>query len=213
MGYVGYPLDFGYFPCKNGLATAARLAAQGVPPYAASTAEMAVYAAHAAALRLLGATVAPARERTFHGVPVALGPAVVLAPSFCPCLTELRPKLPSPAQIVISERSTLLVDGAHIVIEQLELDGALEVGRPRCPRTTAAAREAARTATAREAARACARTAARTCDAPAMRLRCACYGSALAVHPLHPPHPTSPFPCAGARVRRRLAYDPQLARA
>ena len=54
---------------------------------------------HAAALRLLGASVAPARERTFHGVPVALGPAVVLAPSFCPCLSELRPKLPSPAQV------------------------------------------------------------------------------------------------------------------
>ena len=183
VGYVGYPLDFGYFPCKNGLATAARLAAQGVPPYAASTAEMAVYAAHAAALRLLGATVAPARERTFHGVPVALGPAVVLAPSFCPCLTELRPKLPSPAQIVISERSTLLVDGAHIVIEQLELDGALEVCRPRCARTAA-----------RDATRAC-----------------ACDGPALDVHPLHSTHPnppTQPFLCAGARVRRRLAHDP-----
>ena len=93
---------------------------------------MAVYAAHAAALRLLGAKVAPARERTFHGVPVALGAAVVLAPSFCPCLSELQPKLPSPAQISISERSTLLVDGAHIRIEQLELDGALSA-RPAPP--------------------------------------------------------------------------------
>ena len=130
VGFVGYPMAFGYFPCKNGLAAAARLTAQGVPPYAASTAEMAVYAAHAAALRLLGARVARARERTFHGVTVALGPAVVLAPSFCPCLSVLRPKLPTPAQICISERSTLLVDGTHIVIEQLELDGALEVCPP-----------------------------------------------------------------------------------
>ena len=127
MGYVGYPLAFGYFPCKNDLPTAARLASQGGPPYAASTSEMAVYAAHAAALRALGAHVAPARERVFHGVPVLLGPAVVLAPAFCPCLSLLRPKLPHPGRIAISERSTLLVDGTDVCIEQLELDGALEV--------------------------------------------------------------------------------------
>ena len=66
-----------------------------MPPYAASTAEMAVYHAHACALRLLGCRVAPPRERTFAGVGVPLGPAVVLSPSFCPCLSLLRAKLPT----------------------------------------------------------------------------------------------------------------------
>ena len=127
VGYVGYPLEFGYYPCKNVLGAAAKLAAAGVPPYAASSSEFAVYHAHASALRLLGAHVAPPRERVFHGVPVALGPAVVLAPSFCPCLSLLRAKLPTPAEVHVSETSTLLVDGVDVTIEQLTLDGALEV--------------------------------------------------------------------------------------
>ena len=35
VGYVSYPSVFGYYPCKNDIATAARLSTQGVPPYGA----------------------------------------------------------------------------------------------------------------------------------------------------------------------------------
>ena len=197
---MGYPLEFGYFPCKNGLATAARLAAQGVPPYAASTAEMAVYAAHAAALRLLGAKVAPARERSFHGVPVALGAAVVLAPSFCPCLSELRAKLPSPAQIVISERSTLLIDGAHVRIEQLELDGALEVR----PAPLQPAPNPPQPAPTRPNPPQPAPTRPNPPQPAPPR------PNPTQPNPTqpNPTQPAQPLPCAGARVRWRLAHGP-----
>ena len=48
-------------------------------------------------------------------------PAVVFAPSFAPCYTLLKAKLPRPASVSVSARSTLLVSGASVVIEQLEL--------------------------------------------------------------------------------------------
>ena len=88
---------------------------------------MAVYNVHVAQLRLLGAVIEPAVAATYRGVRLEQGAAVVLDPSFAPCLSLLRPKLPHPGRIAISERSTLLVDGTDVCIEQLELDGALEV--------------------------------------------------------------------------------------
>jgi UDP-sugar pyrophosphorylase len=127
VGYVLYPPEYGYFPCKNDIGTAAALSARGVPPYAAATAEMATYNAHASLLRALGAAVARPVERTFHGVTVPLGAAIVLHPSFAPCATVLRSKLPKPGAISITGRSSLVVRGRAIVIESLQLDGALEI--------------------------------------------------------------------------------------
>ena len=127
IGYVVYPPTYGYFPSKNDIKSAAALCAKGVPPYAAATAEFALYNAHAATLRAFGASVPLPAERSFHGVVAPLGAAVVLHPSFAPCASELRGKLPTPSQICISSRSTLLLKGRRVVIEALQLDGALEV--------------------------------------------------------------------------------------
>eukprot|EP00967_Tisochrysis_lutea_P096176 scaffold140698_cov33-Tisochrysis_lutea.AAC.3 len=33
VGYTSVPMEFGYFPCKNDLTTAAKLSAAGVPAY------------------------------------------------------------------------------------------------------------------------------------------------------------------------------------
>ena len=52
IGYVLYPPTYGYYPCKNDIATAAALSAGGLPPYAAATAEFAVYNAHAVRRRI-----------------------------------------------------------------------------------------------------------------------------------------------------------------
>ena len=53
--------------------------------------------------------------------------AVVLAADFAPCLTLLRAKLPTPADISVTARSTLVVRGAAVEIHALELDGALVI--------------------------------------------------------------------------------------
>ncbi|CAK0865993.1 unnamed protein product [Prorocentrum cordatum] len=127
VGFTRYPLEFGYFPCKNDIATAARLSAAGVPPHGAASSEAAVYHANCTLLRLLGADVAPPECRTWRGGTQEVGPAVVLSPSFAPCFSELRLKLPAPGRVRISLRSNLLLDGDGIVVESLDLDGALTV--------------------------------------------------------------------------------------
>ena len=127
VAWTRYPQWLGYFPCKNDIVSAAKLCADGVPPHSASSAEMAVYHLHAQMLRTLGATVAAPAQRTFRGVDVEVGPAVVLAPSFAPCFTLLAAELPTPRAISIAAGSTLLVRGDAVRIEQLTLSGALVI--------------------------------------------------------------------------------------
>eukprot|EP00439_Symbiodinium_sp_Y106_P056706 s793_g7.t5 len=127
VGFTRYPLEFGYFPCKNDIATAARLAAEGTPPHGAASAENAVYHANCVQLQLLGASVAPARERHWRGGPQLMGPAVVLCPDFAPSLAELRKKLPAPECISIAADSCLELRGSGLVLEHLDLQGALRV--------------------------------------------------------------------------------------
>ena len=131
VGFTSHPIEYGYFPCKNNLADAQALSAKGVPSYGAASSEMAVYAAHAAALRRLGAAVPLGVERSFHGVAVTQGPAVVFAPSFAPTMSELRRRFPT-ASAVLTARSTLLVDG-----EDVTIDALASTARSRCACATA----------------------------------------------------------------------------
>ena len=127
VAWTRFPLWLGYFPCKNDILSAAKLSADGVPPHSASSSEMAVYQMHCQSLRTLGAKVAQPSPRTFRGVQVDVGASVVLAPSFAPCFTLLREKLPTPDAISISASSHLVVKGESVVIERLELSGALVI--------------------------------------------------------------------------------------
>ena len=127
VGWTRFPPEYGYYPCKNDILSAAKLSASGVPPGSASSAEMAVYRMHAAQLRAMGCVVGGAASRSFRGVEVECGASIVLAPTFAPCYTLLRPKLSTPARVRISSKSSLVVRGADVTIEHLELDGALVI--------------------------------------------------------------------------------------
>lgn len=127
VAWTRYPEWLGYFPCKNSLKDAQDLSKKGVPPHSASTSEMAVYHLHAQSLRTLGASVGEAAPRSFQSVEVMAGPAIVLAPSFAPCFTLLAAKLPTPSNVSITSRSSLVIKGAKVTIERLELDGALVI--------------------------------------------------------------------------------------
>merc|ERR1712032_1374238 len=63
----------------------------------------------------------------YSGIKVVPGPAVVLTPDFVCCPGDLKVKIPSPEKVSITSRSTLVVKGAGVVIESLELDGCLVV--------------------------------------------------------------------------------------
>jgi len=96
------------------------------PQDCAFSAEADIYASDAHLLRLSGAEVeieAP-DNTTFSGISAELGARIVLHPSFCICLEELKSKVRG--KIKISKRSSLVVEG-DVVIDGLDLDGALEL--------------------------------------------------------------------------------------
>jgi len=93
----------------------------------ASTAEAAIYRMYAEKLRRIGANVAEAKLQEFNGVPTAVGPKVVLSPSFAMTMEEMKRKFKSPDKVSVTEKSTLYLDGRDIEVKALELDGALVV--------------------------------------------------------------------------------------
>ena len=125
VAFTRYPLWQGYFPCKNDIVSAAKLSASGVPPHSASSSEMAVYHMHAQSLRTIGCSIAEPVDKTYRGVTVSVGPRIVLHPTFAPCFTLLQAKLPEPSKVTVSAKSTLVLIGSQIIIEELSLDGAL----------------------------------------------------------------------------------------
>jgi UDP-sugar pyrophosphorylase len=65
-------------------------------------------------------------KQQFAGIPVELGAKIVISPSFGITQAEIAEKLKG-ADIELSARSTLVLDGEHIQIKKLKVDGALVV--------------------------------------------------------------------------------------
>ena len=93
----------------------------------ASSGESDIYTLHRRLLASFGVQVDPAPSiAEFAGIPVTAGAQVVLKPSFGCTVQELKSRFPSPDQVLISDRSTLIIEG-DVVVESLELDGALVI--------------------------------------------------------------------------------------
>ena len=143
VGFTTFPLFF-YSPVKNNATDAAKKVAKGLAGACPATGEADLYSF---ARRLIGmetrleapsllvdgtaqvaapcvCAVADGGAVSYNDVPVELGPAVVLSPSFGVTSTEVAGKVRGGT---ISARSTLVLDGEDIIVEDLELDGALVV--------------------------------------------------------------------------------------
>lgn len=133
-GLVLFPPALVYSPCKNDVASARAKALQDIPPQCAGSAEHDLFAVHRARLTAIGIALDAPSQRAPASVPTSWlgipldcsGPHVVLAPRFAPSQATLRKRFPSPAQIRITHRSTLVLDG-DITIDALDLDGALRI--------------------------------------------------------------------------------------
>ena len=120
-----------YSPCKNSVEEAHNKIKAGVGPYSACSAEADQYQAVASMWRAHGCAVEEHAEPSgdvSYGIPIKLGPCLVTAPSFAVGSAELKSRLPNPAAVKISTRSTLVIEGeGTVTVESLELDGALVV--------------------------------------------------------------------------------------
>lgn len=123
--------EWTYVPVKNSLDEGLKKAAAGVPMRSACDGELDFYETFAMQMRLAGCTVEEPAEWVCPSpagdLKLQRGASIVLSPAFMPSFTAMRARFPSPASVKISRRSTLIVDGADVTIESLELDGALVI--------------------------------------------------------------------------------------
>jgi len=127
VGFTSVDASLCFSPVKNALAEGIVLQNRGTHPGVAASGESDQYAAFRMILRSIGCDVRDADPVRLGGIRVIPGPEVVLSPRFAISLSECKEKFPDPSRVKISERSSLVIQGENIVIESLNLDGALVI--------------------------------------------------------------------------------------
>eukprot|EP00977_Amphora_coffeiformis_P002804 scaffold528_cov165-Amphora_coffeaeformis.AAC.16 len=125
VGITRMEANFCYAPVKVSAVATAELRRRGMPVYTASAAEAAVYELRRRILRSIGCKVYVGNEAIYHDMALTLNPNLVFHPSFCLTISDYKDRFPNPAKVTISRRSTMVVRGAGVVIETLNLDGCL----------------------------------------------------------------------------------------
>lgn len=127
VGFTCIAADLCFSPVKNATANGVFLQAKGIHPCTAASGEADQYAAIRNIMRSIGCQIKDARPLTYNGINIVPGPEIVLKPSFVLCRVEYKATFPNPSMINISSRSSLVVEGNGIIIESLDLDGALVI--------------------------------------------------------------------------------------
>ena len=127
VGFTSVSSELCFSPVKNATTDGVALQEKGVHPATAATGEADQYKAYRLLMRSIGCNVEEGVDRQYAGINVTLGPAIVLKPSFACCPGEYKVRFPTPEKVKISGRSTLIVRGQGVVIESLDLDGALVI--------------------------------------------------------------------------------------
>ena len=132
VGFTVSDVWFAYSPVKNSPADALDKYRNGTPSHSATDGELDVYRANSKLLMLLGVSVGTPTRARFNGMDVDVFPRIVWDADFAMTLGDLQRRFPFPEHISISSTSTLVLSGADITIESLQLDGCLVI-EARCP--------------------------------------------------------------------------------
>lgn len=122
VGFTVMDTWLAYAPVKNNPEDAAKVP-KGNPYHSATSGEMAIYRANSLILRKAGAHVGDPVTQVFNGQEVEVWPRIVWKPKWGLTFSEVRRKVSSSCSV--SQKSTLLLNGRDIFIEDLSLDGAL----------------------------------------------------------------------------------------
>jgi len=126
VGFAQFDHWISYGPVKNNPMDALKKFKSGNTPQCGTTGESDLFAANCRILRMLGADIEGPRKETFNGIDVDLEARVVWSPQWAHSLAATAARIAPGAQIKISQRSTLILDG-DIILERLSLDGALTI--------------------------------------------------------------------------------------
>lgn len=131
IGFTMFDRWFTFSPAKNALDAGQEAVAKGgwqAAPGTMSSAESDKYIQNQRKLFHVGAKVdvtnPPEDLVLFAGIPVTPGPRIVLCPAFGITQQEYREKV---HDLRISKRSALVLEGHHLIIKNLQVDGALVI--------------------------------------------------------------------------------------
>lgn len=131
VGFTSISADLCFSPVKNATSDGVALQEKGVSPGVAASGEADQYQAVKLQMRSIGCHVEDGPEETHDGVKVVLSPELVFKPEFTACPNDYSRAFPSPDKVKISGKSSLIVSGpGTVVIESLDLDGALIIECP-----------------------------------------------------------------------------------
>mmetsp|Transcript_17097 Transcript_17097/g.39069 ORF Transcript_17097/g.39069 Transcript_17097/m.39069 type:complete len:705 (-) Transcript_17097:118-2232(-) len=131
IGFTMFDRWFTFSPAKNSLESGIEAVEKGsAAPGTMSSAESDKYIQNQRKLRFAGVdipvTSVPDDLVAVGGIPVVPGPRVVLGSSFAVSQEEILAKVRGDDN-TISERSSLVLEGHHLTIQNLDLDGALVI--------------------------------------------------------------------------------------
>jgi UDP-sugar pyrophosphorylase len=129
IGFTMFDRWITFSPAKNSLeAGQDAVNSDSTAPGTMSSAECDMYVQNQRKLQYIGVDI-PVPEYDAYvpmaNIPVTPGPRIILCPAFGICQSDYVRKIQGPFQV--SERSSVVLDGHHLTIRGLELDGALVV--------------------------------------------------------------------------------------
>lgn len=127
VGFTSIAAELCFSPVKNATSDGVLLQQNGTHPGVAATGEADQYSSARKILSSIGCNIAEASPASFNGISIIPGPEIVFAPSFAIFPAECKIKFPNPSNVRISSRSSLVIRGSGVIIESLDLDGALVI--------------------------------------------------------------------------------------
>lgn len=129
IGFTMFDRWVTFSPAKNSLEAGQDAVKSGnTAPGTLSSAECDLYVQNQKKLRFAGVDIPVPEYKGFvpmASIPVTPGPRIILCPAFGLCQDDYKSRIQGTVRI--SERSSLVLDGHHLTIRGLELDGALVV--------------------------------------------------------------------------------------
>lgn len=124
VGFTVMDIWLAYAPVKNNPEDAAKVP-KGNPYHSATSGEMAVYRANSLILKKAGVKVDDPVLQVFNGQEVEVWPRVTWKPKWALTFNDVTSKVSGSCSI--SQKSTLVINGSNIFLEDLSLDGALVI--------------------------------------------------------------------------------------
>ncbi|PSS00115.1 UDP-sugar pyrophosphorylase [Actinidia chinensis var. chinensis] len=124
VGFTVMDIWLAYAPVKNNPEDASKVP-KGNPYHSATSGEMAIYRANSLILRKAGFKVDDPVLQVYNGQEVEVWPRVTWNPKWALTFADVRSKVGGSCSI--SQKSTLVINGRNIFVENLSLDGALVI--------------------------------------------------------------------------------------